>query len=154
MMKFRERAVSALLGLIVVLTAAQSSIAGEAGRVNAGADNVAIEGFDTVAYFTMGRPMKGDPEFTYSWNGATWQFAAAEHRDLFAEDPERYAPQFGGFCSMALAHGQIAEVDPEVWTIVDGKLYLNFNKSVGEKFRQNLKENIEKADENWRNSKP
>ena len=153
-MRFREGAVSTLLGLIVLLAAAQSSMAGEARRINAGADNVAIEGYDTVAYFTMGRPMKGDPEFTYSWNGATWQFSEAEHRDMFAEEPERYAPQFGGFCSMALAYGQIAEVDPEVWTIVDGKLYLNFNKSVREKFRRNLKENIKKADENWRNTSP
>ena len=94
--------------------------------------------------------MKGSPELTFSWSGAQWRFADPAHRDMFAASPERYAPQFGGFCSMALAHGQIASIDPEVWTIVDGKLYLNLNKSVGEKFRQNIRKNIDKAEANWR----
>ncbi|MDX1428804.1 MAG: YHS domain-containing (seleno)protein [Rhodothermales bacterium] len=153
MHKIHMAGISTLIGLLAILLAGQPLTAGETKRVNTAADNIAIEGYDTVAYFTNGRPMKGDPGLTYSWNGAKWQFAEPAHRDMFAEDPERYAPQFGGFCSMALARGRIAGVDPEVWTIVDGKLYLNFNTSVGEKFRENLQENIEKANENWRKVK-
>ena len=73
-------------------------------------------------------PCKAVPEFAYSWQDAEWHFVTAEHRDLFANDPERYAPQFGGFCAMALTEDVVKVVDPEAWTIVDGKLYLNFSK--------------------------
>ncbi len=117
--------------------------------VNVDSDNVAIKGYDSVAYFTNGQPMKGDPAFAVKWNGAQWQFANPAHRDIFASNPERYAPQFGGFCSMALTKGHLATVDPEAWTIVDGKLYLNFSKNGRDKFRQNTKENIKQAEGNW-----
>jgi hypothetical protein len=117
---------------------------------NAGSDNVAIKGYDSVAYFTEGQSMKGKPEFTYFWNDANWHFTNAAHRDLFVADPERYVPQFGGFCSMALVVGKVKDIDPEVWTIVDGKLYLNFSKAFRDKFRKNATKNIKKAAENWK----
>ena len=145
------RAVASIL--IVLLGAAFAvppGVAGEAKSVNAGSDKVAIKGYDPVAYFTKGQPMKGKRDVAYTWNGAEWRFANATHRDLFAGSPEHYAPQFGGFCSMALARGKIKDIDPEAWIIVDGKLYLNFNKPVREKFRENAHSYIAKAEENWK----
>lgn len=138
-------AASLAIALVAPVGMADSS----AKSVNVDSDNVAIKGYDSVAYFTNGQPMKGDPAFAFAWNGAQWRFANAAHRDMFASNPERYAPQFGGFCSMALTKGHLATVDPEVWTIVDGKLYLNFNKNGRDKFRQNTQENIKQAEANW-----
>lgn len=138
------------LAVLVTIVAAQLFVTGEAKMVNTGADNVAIKGYDPVAYFTKGQPMKGKAEITHSWNGAEWHFADATHRDMFAGSPERYAPQFGGFCSMALARGKIKDIDPEAWVIVDGRLYLNFSKPVREKFQENVSENIKQAEINWK----
>ncbi len=107
--------------------------AGGMGRARAGAavnagklDGVAIKGYDTVAYFTDGHPMKGSPELSYKWLGETWYFASAEHRDLFVANPIKYAPQYGGYCAMAMSDGEVgADVQPETgWRILDGKLYL------------------------------
>jgi len=138
------------VGLLAATFAVQPVLAADAKAVNAGSDNVAIKGYDPVAYFTKGRPMKGKPDVAYSWNGAQWRFANGAHRDMFAASPDRYAPQFGGFCSMALARGKIKEIDPQVWTIVDGKLYLNFSKPVRKLFRNDAHGNIKKAEENWK----
>jgi hypothetical protein len=86
--------------------------------VNTDIFGVAIRGYDPVAYFTEGRARKGTRDFEVSWEGARWRFASAAHRDLFAADPERYAPQYGGHCSAALQAGQIASADPEAWIII------------------------------------
>jgi hypothetical protein len=110
---------------------------------------VALEGYDTVAYFEQGRPVKGSDRFTFSWMGASWQFASATHRDLFAADPEKYAPQFGGYCSYAVSEGYTAEIDPQAWKIVDGKLYLNYSKSVQQKWQETMEKRIEDANRNW-----
>lgn len=150
MINFVRAAVSILIALLASTATVRPVTADEAMRVNTGSNNVAIKGYDPVAYFTEGQPTKGRPDVAYSWNGAQWQFANAAHRDMFAASPERYAPQFGGFCSMAMTRSKIADVDPEAWTIVDGKLYLNFSKPVREKFRQNARGNIKNAEENWK----
>ena len=149
MTTFKKAWGSFLLGLLAATFPFQAAIAGEVKMINAGPDNVAIKGYDTVAYFTQGRPVKGKAEFAHSWNGAQWHFASAAHRDMFAADPERYAPQFGGFCSMALARSKIAGADPQAWVIVDEKLYLNFSKPVLKTFTENTHENIKKAELNW-----
>lgn len=150
MAMFRFLAALMLYALLVASVAPYPVIAGDTNQVNTGTNNTAIKGYDTVAYFTEGQPTKGRSEFVFSWNGAQWFFAKAQHRDLFSASPERYAPQFGGYCSMALARGKIKDIDPEAWTIVDGKLYLNFSKPVLKKFRENPRENIKQADANWR----
>ena len=110
-----------------ILLAAANAAAGE--RINKDADNLAIRGYDTVAYFTQGRPVEGKPEFAYVWQDARWQFASAEHRDLFAGEPDRYAPQFGGFCTGGVGLGRLAPVDPEAWVIVAGRLYLHHDRA-------------------------
>lgn len=120
-----------------------------AGQKNTGPDKVAIKGYDTVAYFTEAQPTKGKSEFAFSWNDAQWYFANAAHRDMFASNPERYAPQFGGNCSMGLSKGKKVAANPEVWTIVDGKLYLYFSEGARDKFRHNPQENTKAAEANW-----
>lgn len=109
----------------------------------------AIDGTDPIAYFTEDRPIEGDADITYEWKGATWHFASVENRDRFAAEPERYAPQYGGYCAWAVSQGYTASTDPEAWAIVDGKLYLNYSKSVQEKWARDIPEHIASADRNW-----
>lgn len=109
----------------------------------------AIDGADPVAYFTEGRPVEGKREFSAQWNGASWRFASAANRDLFLADPERYAPQYGGYCAWAVSQGYTASSDPDNWRIVDGKLYLNYSQSVQKDWEQDIPANITKADANW-----
>lgn len=135
-----------LAGFLLAAIVAMPAIA---GQKNTGPDNVAIKGYDTVAYFTEAQPTKGKSEFAFSWNDAQWYFASAAHRDLFAANPDRYAPRFGGSCSMGLSVGTKVAANPEVWTIVDGRLYLYFSEGARDKFRQNAHENIKKAEATW-----
>lgn len=110
---------------------------------------VAIKGTDPVAYFTMGEPVKGSREFETEWNGATWRFASAEHRDLFMADPEKYAPQYGGYCAWAVSQGYTAGIDPEAWKIVDGRLYLNYSLEVHATWEEDISGFITLADKNY-----
>jgi YHS domain-containing protein len=112
---------------------------------------VALKGHDPVSYFKENRPVKGSPEITHAWMGATWQFASVENRDAFRANPEQYAPQFGGYCSWAVSNNYTADIDPEAWKIVDGKLYLNYNKSVRKKWEEDLHKRIEDGHRNWPN---
>src|ERR671921_126586 len=91
---------------LAALLAASAAVAGE--RINKDAEDLAILGYDTVAYFTDGQPVKGSPEFEYVWQDARWRFASAEHKTLFAGDPDRYAPQFGGFCTGGMSLGRLS----------------------------------------------
>jgi YHS domain-containing protein len=110
---------------------------------------VAIKGYDTVAYFEKGNPVKGSEEFQFNWNDATWYFSSSANRDLFAKNPEKYVPQFGGYCAYAASRNYIYEADPMVWKIVDGKLYLNYNKEAQQEWEKDIPGNIEKGDKNW-----
>jgi YHS domain-containing protein len=111
--------------------------------------SLAVSGYDPVAYFVEGRPVEGRKEFEFEWNGATWRFANADNLKAFAAGPEKYAPQYGGYCAWAVSQGGTASTEPEVWRIVDGKLYLNYSKSVQRKWVQDIPGNIAKADHNW-----
>lgn len=94
----------------------------------------AILGFDPVAYFTLGKPVKGDDAFMHVWKGAKWLFASAENRALFIADPERYAPQYGGYCAYGVARGRLVSIEPDKFAVINGKLYLNFNADVQAKW--------------------
>ena len=109
----------------------------------------AIRGYDPVAYFTQSRPVKGSREFTHRWNGATWRFASAENRDRFAAEPEKYAPQYGGYCAYGVASGYAVKIEPDAWSVVDGKLYLNYDRSVQKSWQADVPGYIRKADANW-----
>jgi YHS domain-containing protein len=109
----------------------------------------AIRGYDPVAYFTEGKPVKGSREFTHLWNGAAWRFASAANRDRFAAAPEKYAPQYGGYCAYGVAGGYAAKIEPDAWSVVDGKLYLNYDKRVQASWKSDIPGYIRKADANW-----
>jgi YHS domain-containing protein len=111
--------------------------------------DAAIKGYDTVAYFKLGEAIKGNESFTFQWHDMTWYFVTKENRDLFAASPEKYAPQYDGYCAWALTEARIAKTDPEVWKIVDGKLYLNCSTTAYEKWSKDIPGNINKADANW-----
>jgi len=117
--------------------------------INKTSDGVAIKGYDPVAYFIDRKPVKGRGEFEYVWMGAKWHFSSADHRDLFVKNPEKYAPQYGGYCAYAVSRGSTADIDPEVWTLVAGKLYLNLSKKIRDKWSKDIPGNIKKADEKW-----
>jgi enamine deaminase RidA (YjgF/YER057c/UK114 family) len=114
---------------------------------------LSISGYDPVAYFTVGKPVQGKAEFEYVWRKLRWRFASGDHRDLFIKDPQRYAPQYDGYCAMGAADGAAAHkdtVDPEAWAIVDGKLYLVHTRYWLEKWREKAEEYIKRADADWR----
>lgn len=117
--------------------------------INVDADEVAIKGYDPVAYFTEERPVKGKPEFEYVWQDARWRFSNARHQELFASNPDRYAPRYGGFCAGGMALGLVAPIDPEAWVIVDGKLYLNYSKRGRDHLAADPEPKIARADANW-----
>ena len=143
-------AAGAILLTVVALVPAAVAVAGGSheGAVNT-TDGVAIRGYDTVAYFTTGEPARGSEAYVVEWDGAEWRFASAEHRDLFSADPERYAPRYGGHCAYAAARNQIADGDPLLWTIHDGRLYLNLNSSVERRFRESIESEVAAAEANW-----
>ncbi|OGT98011.1 MAG: hypothetical protein A2X80_03445 [Geobacteraceae bacterium GWB2_52_12] len=111
--------------------------------------DLAIKGYDTVAYFKAGKALKGNESFTVQWHNLTWYFQTSENRDLFKTSPEKYAPQYDGYCAWALTEARKAVTDPEVWKIVDGKLYLNCSQEAYEKWSRDIPGNIKKADRNW-----
>ncbi|MEM8998269.1 MAG: YHS domain-containing (seleno)protein [Acidobacteriota bacterium] len=118
--------------------------------VNTGTfNNVAIKGYDPVAYFTEGEPAKGSKRIIHNWAGAEWRFASEKNRALFAAEPEAYAPQYGGYCAWAVAQGSTAGIDPKSWKIVDGKLYLNYNGKIQKRWEGDIPGHIEAADANW-----
>ncbi len=112
-------------------------------------DGIAINGFDPVAYFTEGRPVPGNPEFSSEWEGARLLFSSAENKSMFDADRGAYAPKYGGYCAYAVSKGAIAPTDPEAWTVHQGRLYLNFSTDVRSIWREDIDGNIALADTNW-----
>jgi YHS domain-containing protein len=108
---------------------------------------VAVRGYDTVAYFTQGKPVEGKEAFATEWQGAEWRFASQEHLDLFNASPEKYAPQFGGYCAYGVAVGNLVKIEADLWDIVDGKLYLNYDEDLQAKWRKNIPGFIVQAQE-------
>lgn len=111
--------------------------------------NKAIKGYDTVAYFTENKAVKGSEEFSFEYKGVFWLFSSAENLALFTEDPSKYEPQYGGYCAYAVAKNQTASIKPNLFTIYEGKLYLNYNSSVNDKWLKQKEEFIQSADKNW-----
>lgn len=116
--------------------------------INVNAEHVILSGYDAVSYF-QGKPTPGNKKFAAEHNGARYHFASESNLKAFQADPARYAPQFGGFCAMGAALGKKLDVDPNVYQVVDGKLYLNINKDVFVKWSEDVPGNIVKANANW-----
>ena len=111
--------------------------------------NQAIEGYDAVAYFTQGRAIEGSKDNELSWKGANWRFASAENLAAFRANPEGFAPQFGGYCAWAVSQNDIAKIDPTQFTVYQGKLYLNYDKEVSERWRSSKDKFITAANRFW-----
>ena len=109
----------------------------------------AINGYDPVAYFHDQKPVKGNEEIRFVWNGATWHFITEQNLLLFKSEPEKFVPQYGGYCAFGLSRGYKASTQPEAWTILNGKLYLNYNTEVQRKWLENPDDYIKKADAAW-----
>jgi hypothetical protein len=112
-------------------------------------EGVALQGYDAVAYFLDGKPTRGSEAFSFKWQDATWRFASAEHQAMFAANPQKYAPQFGGYCAFAVSRGMIANIDPEHWAVVDDKLYLNNNGFAHGLWQRDQQESIAAGHLNW-----
>ena len=132
----------------IAVALSSSSFAADV-QINTDRNDLAIQGYDTVSYFSESGPVKGSPEYSSSYRDAIYHFASAENRDTFRADPEKYAPQFGGYCAMGVALNKKLDVDPLAWRIVDGKLYLNLNKQVQTKWLEDVPGNIATAQRNW-----
>jgi hypothetical protein len=118
------------------------------GSTNA-ANGIALQGYDAVAYVTLQKAVKGQRAYGHDWRGVRWQFASAANRDQFAASPESFAPQFGGFCAYGVSRGYAVDVDPDAFSVIDGKLYLNYSKRVQATWNQDRAGYIEKARQNW-----
>ena len=131
-----------------LIAAAQA--ANEHHHVNVDADGFSIGRYDPVAYFTEGRPIQGRRELSAEHRGAKYAFASPGNRALFLEDPDRFVPQYGGYCAYGLVHGSKSDVDPEVWAIVDGKLYLMISGGTRSVWQKRKKAYIQIADNAWK----
>ncbi|MEP6738451.1 MAG: YHS domain-containing (seleno)protein [Chryseolinea sp.] len=112
-------------------------------------DDGAIQGYDPVAYFKARKAVRGEKQFTYQWNDASWFFSSKANLDEFKANPNKFAPQYGGYCAYGTSEGHKAPTQPNAWTIVDDKLYLNYNDDVKTMWTKDRKSRIEKADKNW-----
>jgi YHS domain-containing protein len=134
--------------IAVVVLFATTAPAGELVNV-AGASGIALGGYDPVAFFTDGKPTHGDPGVTSTHKGATYQFASKAHKTQFEANPERYVPQFGGYCAYGAALGALFPVDISTWQVRNGKLYLNLNPAIAAEFNKDPAAFIAKAEKNW-----
>ncbi len=112
-------------------------------------NGTAIKGYDPVAYFTEQKAVEGNKDFAYDWSGSKWLFSSEANLETFKANPQKFAPQYGGYCAYGTSENHLSPTDPNAWTIVDGKLYLNYNKKVKELWSKDIPTRIQKADENW-----
>lgn len=137
-----------LTAAALILLSVSPAIAADLVNV-AGASKIAVSGYDVVAFFTDARPVHGSPSNTATYKGAIYLFASEEHRKLFAAQPHRYAPQYGGYCAYGAALGALFPVDVSTWQVRDGKLFLNLNPEIANVFNADFAGNTLKAEKNW-----
>lgn len=138
-----------LLAALACLALPATALAASPPVYTAPLSDLAVGGYDAVAYFTEGRPVIGDERFSTRWKGATWRFSSADHLARFRAHPDAYAPRYGGYCAWAVAHGYTAKGDPRQWRIVDGRLYLNYNAEVQSRWVRDIPGYIRQGDANW-----
>ncbi len=134
-----------LIAFIAASTNAQAADAIYTSPFN----NNAAGGYDVVAYFSDGAPVKGSAEFQLEYEGANWRFSSAENLAAFEASPDAYAPQYGGYCAWAVSQNYTARGNPKNWTIVDGKLYLNYSDKIQARWEKDRAGFIALANQNW-----
>jgi hypothetical protein len=134
--------------LVLLCMLATPALAGDLVNVS-GASGFALDGYDPVAFFTEGTPAHGNPGITAAHKGATYMFASKSHKEMFTQNPEKYLPQYGGYCAYGVAVGALFPVDINTWQIRNGKLYLNLNPDVLALFNQDVEGYIAKAEKQW-----
>jgi YHS domain-containing protein len=134
---------------LLVATVALPLAAQTKTLLNVDKNSLAIQGYDPVAFFTEGKPVKGKPEFAARHDGALYYFATKEHRDVFKADPAKYEPAFGGYCAYGVSRNKLIEIEVDAFQIVDGRLLLQYSKGVRGDFNKDTKGNLSKADANW-----
>jgi len=137
-----------LRALVVLCLFPSASVAGE-DPVNVLGSGTAIQGYDPVAYFVDGEPRKGQPELSVTYSGARWLFSSKANMRLFLENPDRYFPAYGGYCAYDVAQGHLSGVDPQAWTILYDRLYLNCPEPVHDLWLSDAPSYIKQANENW-----
>jgi YHS domain-containing protein len=144
--------VHSLLAIVLSVSLAAQAAAGSeqspVPTVNV-SDGIGVKGYDPVAYFTIGRPTPGLDRYLYRWKGVTYRFASSQNREKFRNDPEKYLPQYGGYCAYAMSINRIADIDPSRWAIVNDRLYLNNNFLSYHLWSLNEKGHITSADSYW-----
>ena len=143
----------AILAIAAAIAAAFAAVpaaaATPAPAISADSSGLGAKGYDPVAYFTQGRPVKGSATHQVEWSGATWRFSSAASLEAFRANPARYAPQFGGYCAWAVSQHYLAPGDPNFWKIVDGKLYLNANARAKQLWEADQAAAIARGQANW-----
>ncbi|WP_166266964.1 YHS domain-containing (seleno)protein [Marinobacter caseinilyticus] len=138
-----------IITLCIMLLSAASLWATEPAVYTSPHSNHGAGGHDVVAYFTDGKPVKGNTAYQTKFNGASWLFASAEHLARFKANPEKYAPAYGGYCAWAVSQGYLAKGNPRNWTVVDGRLYLNYNDAIQKKWLKDIAGFITAANAHW-----
>ncbi|MCF6193927.1 MAG: hypothetical protein L3J46_06300 [Kangiellaceae bacterium] len=145
---FSIKSLLKILSFVTLVFFSYSSIAANIG-LNADSNDVALHGYDTVAYFTQSKAVKGSDKYTATFKNAIYQFSNEVNREFFRGNPAKYAPQFGGFCGMGVAMKKKLDVDPNAFTVVDNKLYMNLNLAVRKMWSEDIPGNIKTANKNW-----
>jgi YHS domain-containing protein len=114
-----------------------------------GASRIALQGFDAVGFFTDSKAENGSPFIRASYQGAEYLFATEDHKRLFLADPGKYVPQYGGFCAFGVGVNALFPVDITTWQIRNGKLYLNLDHDILDKFNADFEGHVASADRNW-----
>ena len=150
--RYRSWAMRLLVGYALTLTVLQpANVHAQLSTVFKDPTGIAIEGYDAIAYSKDGKAIEGSQRIRNDWNGASWYFTSRENRDLFQKDPWKYAPQYGGYCAFALATtNQLVPSHPEIWKIIDGRLYLFANTEAQKLFAKRVKKLSQTADKNWK----
>lgn len=154
MMQIRSLPLARMIAVVAAVLMAQAMVvtpadAGKARYYTGLVSGVAVGGYDPVAYFTAKKAVRGSKEFETEWDGVKWRFSSAENRDAFVKSPTSFAPQYGGYCAYAVGIGQTAKGDPRQWKVVDGKLYLNYNRSIKSRWERKQSYYIKSGDKNW-----
>jgi YHS domain-containing protein len=137
------------LFVAMMLLSTLSTIATAKDLLNVDGSGVAIQGYDPVAFFTYNRPVKGNPQFQSEYRGAKYYFVSAEHKATFDKEPAKYEPQFGGYCAYGVSRGRKVPIKIEAWQIVNGRLLMQYDLDVKDKFNEDQSGNLRKADQNW-----